>query len=30
MWITYADQTQTFDIRGVRLTRMIAPSTGAR
>ena len=30
MWITYADQTQTFELRGVHLTRMIAPSTGAR
>ncbi len=29
MWVVYADQTQTFDIRGVHVTKMVAPSSGA-
>jgi quercetin dioxygenase-like cupin family protein len=29
MHVIYADQTQTFDVRGAHMTRLIAPSTGA-
>lgn len=29
MWVVYADQTETYDIRGVHITKMVAPSTGA-